>query len=410
MASTTIVRNETIPDGVPAIDPSHHAAIEEQVGRLVASHLFRHSKHYPGLLRYVVDQSLKGRAAQLKERVLGFEVFGRDPNYDTNSDPVVRNSACEVRKRIAQYYLEPGHEAEIRIELPAGSYVPEFHFPEPSSLGLLQAATAQAGIPPVATVSTGIRSRNLRLWLSAAVLTGVVLTAASLYTPKDALDQFWGPVWSSSDSVILGVSGGGNPSTRTGPDGQPSALDVARNDRIAFSDSLTLARLTGLLGRNKKNYDIRRQATFSLADLQKEPAVLIGGFNNGWSMRLADRLRFTLEHYPQTHLLYIRDRQNPSARDWTGDPELPYSQLTEDYAIVSRVLDDRTERMVVMIAGMGKDGTIAAGEFVTTPRYMEALEAKAPSGWDKKNLQVVLGTEIVNGNPGPPRMLAVRFW
>ena len=56
-------------------------------------------------------------------------VFGRDPDYDTNLDPVVRTSACEVRKRIAQYYLEPGHESEIRIEMHSGSYVPDFRFP-----------------------------------------------------------------------------------------------------------------------------------------------------------------------------------------------------------------------------------------------------------------------------------------
>ena len=75
--------------------------IEEQLGRLVSSPLFRSSRHYPKLLRYVVEQSLDGRAAQIKERALGIAVFGRDPDYDTNLDPVVRTSACEVRKRIA---------------------------------------------------------------------------------------------------------------------------------------------------------------------------------------------------------------------------------------------------------------------------------------------------------------------
>jgi hypothetical protein len=48
-------------------------------------------------------------------------------DYDTNQDPIVRASAAEIRKRIAQYYHEPGHETELRIELPLGSYVPVFH-------------------------------------------------------------------------------------------------------------------------------------------------------------------------------------------------------------------------------------------------------------------------------------------
>ena len=69
-------------------------------------------------------------AEPLKERTLGVEVFGRAPDYDTNLDPVVRTTAVEIRKRIAQYYHEEGHQNEIRIDFPAGSYLPEFRMPE----------------------------------------------------------------------------------------------------------------------------------------------------------------------------------------------------------------------------------------------------------------------------------------
>jgi hypothetical protein len=106
-----------------------HAAIRAQVERIVASDSFRNSKRYPALLRHLVERSLEGRGSELKERVLGCEVFGRPVGYDTNADPVVRTSAGEVRRRIAQYYHEAGRENEIRIELPLGSYVPEIHAP-----------------------------------------------------------------------------------------------------------------------------------------------------------------------------------------------------------------------------------------------------------------------------------------
>jgi hypothetical protein len=66
--------------------------------------------------------------------------------------------------------------------------------------------------------------------------------------------------------------------------------------------------------------------------------------------------------------------------------------------------------MVVVVAGMGRDGTIAAGEFVTEPRYLEMLASRAPEHWEKKNLQVVLATDVVKGNTGPPRILATYFW
>ena len=98
--------------------------------RILASPLFKKSRRFPNLLRFVVERSLHGHAEPLKERTLGIEVFGREPDYDTNLDPVVRTTAVEIRKRIAQYYHEAGHENEIRIDFPAGSYLPEFRMPE----------------------------------------------------------------------------------------------------------------------------------------------------------------------------------------------------------------------------------------------------------------------------------------
>ena len=103
--------------------------IQAQLERILANPLFKNSKRYPNLLRYVVEQTLDGHPGELKERTLGIEVFGRDPDYDTNLDPVVRTTAAEIRKRLAQYYQEPNHETELRIDLPLGSYAARFQAP-----------------------------------------------------------------------------------------------------------------------------------------------------------------------------------------------------------------------------------------------------------------------------------------
>jgi hypothetical protein len=89
--------------------------------RLLTNSHFSHSRRFPSFLRYVVDQTLSGREETLKERTLGVEIFSRRADYDTASDPIVRVTAAEIRKRIAQYYQDPGHEQELRISLPAGS-------------------------------------------------------------------------------------------------------------------------------------------------------------------------------------------------------------------------------------------------------------------------------------------------
>jgi len=108
---------------------AERSAIREQLERILSSALFKNSKRYPNLLRFVVERALEGHTDPLKERTLGVEVFGREPDYDTNLDPVVRTTAVEIRKRIAQYYHEAGHEMEIRIDFPPGTYMPEFRMP-----------------------------------------------------------------------------------------------------------------------------------------------------------------------------------------------------------------------------------------------------------------------------------------
>ena len=74
----------------------------------------------------MVEQELNGASSELKERTIAIDVFGKDPYYDPAVDPVVRISAGEVRKRLAQYYQEFADPDQLRIELPVGSYRPEF--------------------------------------------------------------------------------------------------------------------------------------------------------------------------------------------------------------------------------------------------------------------------------------------
>src|ERR1700730_11638797 len=90
-------------------------SILEQLERLLAHPVFKSSKRCPIFLRHVVERTLLNETNHpVKERSIGVEVFGRDAGYDTNHDPIVRTTAGEVRKRIAQYYHEAGHETEVR--------------------------------------------------------------------------------------------------------------------------------------------------------------------------------------------------------------------------------------------------------------------------------------------------------
>jgi hypothetical protein len=103
------------------------ALFKLHVRRIVESTAFRGSRRSQEFLQFIVDRALEGHFDGLKERPLGVELFGRDPSYDTGEDSIVRVTACDVRKRLAQFYSEARIDSTVRVELHPGSYIPEFH-------------------------------------------------------------------------------------------------------------------------------------------------------------------------------------------------------------------------------------------------------------------------------------------
>jgi hypothetical protein len=140
----------------------------------------------------------------------------------------------------------------------------------------------------------------------------------------------------------------------------------------------------------------------------------VGAFNNEWSLRLTNPLRYSLALDPAQHLIYIRDARNPSARTWSWGTNQPRehpsginSPTLHDYALISRMESSETGHVVVMIGGLYTYGTEAAGEFLTDPDQMQAISREAMSAGTHGTLQIVLGTTVTDETPGPPQVLAV---
>jgi len=268
----------------PAEQPNHwtpeteeqRQAVRQQLARILESHLFANSKRSGKLLQFTVEAVLKGKADHIKERSLGIDVFQREPDYDTNRDPVVRTTAVEIRKRIAQYYQEASHENEIRISFPSGSYVPEFRVPPGWTPAPVVEIPRQIKPVRVDPVRTWNRGRVLRILAASAVVAAILLGAALWAHPwvaPSALDRFWAPVLTSPNRVLL-VIGGGN-----GPAGSPAEsqdsnassatktiLDLQREERVAFADATTLARIVGTFIANKKPFHMRQHTSAKLDD------------------------------------------------------------------------------------------------------------------------------------------------
>ncbi|MFZ4793463.1 MAG: hypothetical protein ACOYLN_04960, partial [Blastocatellia bacterium] len=112
------------PDGVK-IEPSREQ-IERQLAQILASRHFRQARSLEKFLSFAVSSSLNGKTDNLKEISLGIEVFHRPADFDPRIDNVVRVQAANLRKKLAEYYLETGSSDEVIIELPKGHYVPTF--------------------------------------------------------------------------------------------------------------------------------------------------------------------------------------------------------------------------------------------------------------------------------------------
>lgn len=389
--------------------PERTELVRTELHRVLDSPSFRGSKRCQNFLRHVVEAALCGHTDSLRERTLGIDVFERPADYDTGEDAIVRVNANEVRKRLAQCYLDGGPHT-IRIDLPAGSYAPEFHFEDPAGQSPRPARTS---------------SRRLIFALAGALLPAAAAFAWFLLAPdRSPAEQFWEPVLASSrpvlicsaNPVVYHLSGRAHekylalhPDLPPGPyvvklpAAEIDGDDVipAVDQYVGFGDASAAAQLSTLFASMGKISHTRIGSDISFTDLQHSPAILIGAYSNPWALQLMRDFRFVFERRGGAGI--VRDRADPK-RVWT------HSDPAQDYAIVSRVFEASTGQLLITAAGVSQYGTQAAGEFLAnSPALIEALR-NAPAGWHRRNAQFVLHTRIMGKTPTPARILAVHFW
>ena len=264
------------------------------------------------------------------------------------------------------------------------------------------------------------------------ITTAALLTclAGSLLqaTRETAFDRFWSPIVENPSPTLIYV--GGNAVYSLSPTfiekyrqehnldkvetmGREFLVPLAPNETIRASDLVPIkdtfvtvgdvaatAKISSFLAQHKKAYDIRFGGDISVGDLRERHGLfVIGAFNNSWTLEMTDNLRFVFAYGYQIHDRF--DKQ----RTWKAD-----ESFNDDYAIVSRILNSKTGEILVTAAGIGHAGTRAAGEFLTNPKAIDSVIAGAPRGWEKKNMQIVLHTTVINGSPSRADVIATYYW
>jgi hypothetical protein len=441
-------------------DEPETASILRELDAILNSPVFQPSKRCQQFLSYVVHHRLEGNHERLKERTIGVDLFQRPAGYATGDDPVVRVQAGEVRKRLDQYYQTTRNHSPVRIELHVGTYTPKFRWtlatPHPGGssglqdvpefqealqrLGHGQDATEwSAPTPTEAKRSSGKQNRLLRAWLVAGLvmLAGLAMVGSTIYRARahqSVLHRFWSPALSSTEPILVCLA---KPSvylpsvqlyqrhSKT-PENFLSQYerlsqkpDLQPDDKLAWSDMVeypdyglavgdvyTAIQLSSLFGEIGKKNQVRIGGNYSFEDLRSSPAVVIGAFNNRWAMQMTSSLHFRFANEGDQSIIQeegLKGRQWYSRTDSNG-------KALEDFAVVTRLLNSRTGQFVVILAGIRSYGTQAAGEFVSSPEYLQAGLQTAPQGWEGRNMQMVLETPVTDGLPGPPQVVAIYVW
>src|SRR6185436_1315109 len=102
----------------------------QQLERLLASTTFRQVDRLKRFLDFIVNEAIAGRGDQLKEYVIGVQVFDKESSFDPRADPIVRVQARRLRTRLMRYYREEARADELIVELPKGGYAPTFKLHE----------------------------------------------------------------------------------------------------------------------------------------------------------------------------------------------------------------------------------------------------------------------------------------
>jgi hypothetical protein len=395
-------------------------AVRDELDRLLASPFFNHSRRFPNFLRFVVERTLAGDIEKIKERTLGIEIFGRNADYDTATDPIVRVTAAEIRKRVAQYYQDPAHSHELRISLPSGSYVPQFHWPSSTAMGAI--AVRERDVGPVAVLEPAPSAephrsfRTVLRWSAVCVLVLAALGVLWVWqrSRPTAFDSFWLPVLSRSEPVLVCVADQLEYSVIELRDAaDPSHQIVLKDNLIAMviDDLDAVVKAAGILQSKGKQYGLKGEGATNLDDLRRGPTVFVGAFDNAWTLRLTGPLRYHFANDATMTRLWIEDSRAPGQSKWVVDRSVQMATNNyRDYAIVARFTDSNTGQVAVVIAGIGRGGTRVAGEFLTENADLAQLMRAARQSGDKKNMEAVLSTQIIDGEPGSPKMEATYFW
>lgn len=435
--------------------------IRQHLDMILAGDEFCSSRRSSELLRHIVERALAGDLQSLKERLLGVEIFLRRSDYDTSTDAIVRVTASDVRRRLANYYSEHS-AATMRISLPLGSYVPDFiplapredstciqkpeDYPN-SAVKLATSVPAKATVPHVAEKRARPFRMPLLVCLSMALALGAGWWLRGVFHGHDAVsddskyafyNDLLGPIGDRSEDntqialsdphvlLYLGLTKPGpilkdNPKDVAVPDNMAAVLNLTANDNQAnfpfhhifvdttnytgFGEATAAYGMARLLQATGRSAHLTGARFLNWDSARQEQLVILGApHESAFVQSTLSAANFTIG-YDSIH----------NAHPLPGEPADYFKSgqggELEDYGLIWMTKSPSGTRVLVL-AGLSSGGTAGIGEFFSDPQRMwpiyQELRAKSKTGKFPESWQVLLRIETREYVPVKVSPVAVR--
>jgi hypothetical protein len=444
------------------------SALRQHLKKILESKTFKGSHRSGQFLQYIVEQAIAGRFDSLKERVIGIELFGRPPSYDTGEDAIVRVTASDVRKRLLQFYGENGRLSRFYLGLPLGSYIPEITqlqgnemvsaaesnrhpvSPPEKSSNAIEAdsrppanTAAEGEVQP--TAETGSSATGVpRFWISIAAAVIILnLVGWALFWTYSAKTEAatasvvpWSTFAGSTHMTHLITSDPNIVSVQEITGSELSLSDYANRKYIPEPNKLTpeelrlvhiilwgdnsaaaidppiALRIEALAQANSIRVDAHAARSIQLSDLKTDDNFILIGSprSNPWSALFTDQLDFRFVYDPTTRQEIIQNVHPQPSELPTYVPTAQGWATGRSFAIIAFLHNPDQNGHVLLLAGANGEGTQAAGKLATDlPRLSAALAGCGIKPAKVQQFELLLGLNTIAGSPNEVNIVACHI-
>ncbi len=425
------------------------ADLTRHLDQIVTGDAFRNSRRSAQFLQYVVEKSIQQEEESLKERMIGIELFGRSPAYDTGEDAIVRVTANDVRRRLLKHYARFGSDSEFRISLPTGGYIPEIYRgaalvePEPLAVFVETSEPVPAiSIEPGEAAEQNMTSApNRKTWpkrmVRSAIASAVVLLAlfglwgarlreaastpphispwsilldAKHVTRLIASDPDLAELQTLSGRLIS-ISDYANQQygcDKLAPD-QQRLCQILRGDKVAAIDAEIIAKVSALAERNRSTLLVRSARSIRLMDLRtKDSYIFLGSArSNPWTDLFLDQMDFQIIYEPSQAQEIVRNLHPRAGEQASYIPTAKGFGTGESFATISFLSNPNQSGRVLILEGTTAEGTKAAGDLaMNLPLFSSILRGCNGVLHSGRSFQVLLRVKTIAGAPTETETIA----